>query len=249
MNEKIRVALVDDHEDSRDVLQELLSEHTDIEVVAAAENAESALRCILKHLPDVVFLDVEMPDKSGLDVLDELKRNGFTPNIIFTTGYHDYAIQAVRERAFDYLLKPIDMDELAQCLTRLRISMKRNNNAEVRLMGQASADPPRLRFATRSGFVLVDPDEVVYCRADGNFTEIYYGQEEKEILSIQMGKIEPVLCDSSLKRIGRSYIINTRYIKEVDRKKQKCFFQKNGHTFSLKLSYNYLKQLGEVLEG
>lgn len=246
MSDKIRTVIVDDHEDSQDVLHHLLGEHEDIEVVAMAENADKGIQKILDKLPDLVFLDVQMPGKSGLDLLEDLKKNGYMTKVVFTTGYHDYAIEAIRQRAFDYLLKPIDRDELAECLTRLRIELRRTGQ-EVTLLGKTSVSTARLKFNTRSGFILIDPDEVVYCKADGNYTHIYTGEKTKETVSVQLGKIEPVLKNTGLVRAGKSHIVNINLLKVLDRKAGTCAFEKNGKCIPLELPSTALKQLGEVV--
>jgi DNA-binding LytR/AlgR family response regulator len=248
MSNKIRAVIIDDMDDSRAVIAVLLKDYPDMEVCGMAANADNGIKLILDTLPHVVFLDVEMPGKNGLELLDELKKSGYTPHIIFTTGYHDYAIQAVRQRAFDYLVKPIDADELQQSITRLRIALQKNNtDHEVMLYGKTSLSPARIRFNTRTGFVLINPDEIVYCKAALNYTEIYLHEKEMELVTVQIGRISPLLEGTSLKRVGKSYIINTIHIKEVDRKDERITFRKGGKEFNLLLSLTYLKQLEEQM--
>jgi len=244
MTEKLRTIIVDDHEDSQDVLRYLLAQHDDIEVVALAENAEKGIRKILDKLPDLVFLDVQMPGKSGFDLLEELKRNGYMTKVVFTTGYNDYAIEAIRQHAFDYLLKPIDADELAECLTRLRIELRRTYQ-DVTLLGKTSLSAARLKFNTRSGFILIDPDEICFCEADGNYTHIQLGMQKRETVSVQLGKIEPLLLGTSLVRIGKSHILNLNCIQSLDRKSGLCTFSHHGNTFSIELTAAAVRQLAE----
>lgn len=247
MNEKLSIIIVDDQPDSRDVIQSLLEPYDYCEVVGVAENADQGLHEILEKLPDVIFLDINMPGQNGLEMFDELKASGYVANVVFTTGDDDHAIEAMRKRAFDYLLKPINPDELDACLRRLRISNKKEQN-EVRRLSETRWTPSRIKFNTRSGFVLVDPNEIVYCMADGNYTQIHCGEKEKLMVSVQLGKIADLIKDEKHVRIGRSYIINTDFIKEVDRKKQCCTFVKNGEQIETTMSPQYIQKLSDAMD-
>lgn len=248
MSHKIRAVIIDDISDNRAVIAILLKDHADIELCGMADNADSGIQLILEHLPHVVFLDVEMPGKNGLELLEELKKSGYSPHIIFTTGYYNYAIQALRQQAFDYLVKPINEDDLRQSITRLRIALQHNHtDRDVMLYGKTTLSAARMRFNTRTGFVLLNPDEIVYCKAALNYTEIYLHEKEMELVSVQIGRISPLLEGTSLKRVGKSYIINTIHIKEVDRKDERITFHKNGKSFALPLSLTYIKQLEEQM--
>lgn len=247
MKEQITVVIIDDQQDSQNVLQSLLRFHEQFVVVGVANNAEQGLKEILEKLPDVVFLDVEMPGQSGLEMYDELKRSGYVTNVVFTTGLGDYAIEALRQHAFDYLLKPINPDEFDACLTRLRISHKTANN-DAEKLPETRWTPARIKFNTRSGFVLVDPNEIVYCVADGNYTIIHCGAQEKLMVSLQLGKIAELIPGEIHVRVGRSYIIGMNYIKEVDRKKQCCVFVKNGELIEVTMSVQYIQKLSDAMD-
>lgn len=242
----IKAIVIDDTQSSRGVMMSLLRDHSDIELCGVASDAPSGIKLIMEHLPDVIFLDVEMPGMNGLELVDELKKSGFNPHVVFTTGFHNYAIEALRKRAFDYLLKPIDADELEKTLTRLRIQLK-TLGSDVMLFGKTSASPARLRFNTRAGFLLIDPDEIVYCQAAKNYTDVFTDEKSYQTVTVQIGKIAELLEETTIKRLGKSYLININYIKEIDRKKEYCQFHKNGKSFSIELSETYLKQLDEMI--
>jgi len=245
-SEKITAIIIDDEESSRDVLQYLLSKYDDIEIAGIAENAKQGVEKILENLPDVIFLDVEMPGISGLEMLNDLKMNGFMPHIIFTTGQHKYSIPALRENAHDYLIKPIDIDELHQSLIKLRIELKRNNTNSTHSRTSTS-QISKLKFHTRTGLILIDPNEIVYCEADGNYTKIFLSEKESELITLQIGHVEAMLANSSLIRVGKSFIINKSYVKKTDRKTETCTFEKNKVSFNLSLSANCIKMLEKEL--
>ena len=114
----IKCAIIDDEKESCDRLENLLSKVPDIKVIIKETNPDNAANEVIRLFPDIVFLDVEMPRKSGFDVVHEVRSKKVFPTFIFVTGYNQYAIKAIREAAFDYLLKPVDIDELKETIDR-----------------------------------------------------------------------------------------------------------------------------------
>lgn len=118
--EKCTCIIVDDEIKVADRLKHLILDFTDLDVLHVETNPEKAIEHICKSNPDIVFLDIEMPKKSGFEVIDEVKKSEFHPEFIFVTAFDHYAIKAVKEHAFDYLMKPVDVDELKECIVRYK---------------------------------------------------------------------------------------------------------------------------------
>ena len=121
----ISCILIDDEKDALDRLANLLAKNNRIEVKAKETNPENAVKLVAEYRPELVFTDVEMPGRTGFDVVQEIRNAGFNPNFIFVTAYNQYAIKAIRNAAFDYLLKPVDIDELNEALARF-LEQKKN---------------------------------------------------------------------------------------------------------------------------
>jgi len=115
---KIKCVVIDDEKEACDRLEALLCKISNLDVIAQETNADSGIKTIIELSPEIVFLDVEMPNKSGFDVVKEVNESGLQPTFIFVTGYNQYAIKAIRNAAFDYLLKPVDIDELKEAVNR-----------------------------------------------------------------------------------------------------------------------------------
>ena len=115
---KIKCVVIDDEKEACDRLESLLGKISYIDLIAKKTDAESGIKAIIESSPEIVFLDVEMPAKSGFDVVNEIHKIGLYPTFIFVTGYNQYAIKAIRNAAFDYLLKPVDIDELKEAINR-----------------------------------------------------------------------------------------------------------------------------------
>ncbi len=137
---KIKVVLIDDETRALNRMKLLLNNFPEIEILEQFENAELGIVYILKHEPDLVFLDVEMPGKSGLELADEVNKNNLNTKIIFVSAYQHYAIKAIKQYAFDYLLKPINIDELKTTIERykakLQINLSKREFDIIRLIGK-----------------------------------------------------------------------------------------------------------------
>ncbi len=221
MQEPISAIIIDDEQDARDGLETLLNNyHPEIEVLAKAENASQGLHQIVNLKPDIVFLDIKMPGKDGFYVAKELQTLDANTCIIFVTAFDQYAIRAIKHAAFDFITKPIDPDELAEALTRYKTRKERESIQDKLECLNAYLDKTLLQFNTQKGFIMIDPKDIIYCLAEGNYTELFLIQDRKVMVTQQIGNIEEQLNDKQFVRISRSYILNVRFMKEFNRKKR-----------------------------
>jgi DNA-binding LytR/AlgR family response regulator len=245
--EEISVLIVDDEPEARDLLRLLLSQVARVKVAGEAENADEAFKQVLKLKPDLLFLDIQMPGKDGFDLVGELRTHGFDMGYIFVTAYDEYAIQAVRASVFDYLLKPVNPEELNQAIARYRQIRREEKMDEItdELLAQLGKGL-RLKLNTRKGFLLIDPREILCCLADGNYTRILLYGGRSETVSSNLGKIAEELNGNSFFRISRSSIINLQYLTYVDHKKGTCRLQGADSFIDLKVARNRLTRLDEL---
>ncbi len=217
---KFKAVIIDDEIDAREILNKLLAAYPEIKVVNLASNVAEARAAVIAHEPDVVFLDIEMPGQSGLDLAREIRDLGIETDIIFTTAFNQHAIEAFKVAAFDYLLKPIDPDELSETLKRFREENRKSSlNEKLELLSGVLA-PEKLRFNTKSGYIMLNPLNIIYFEAEGNYTEVYVSSGKRECICQQIGKINEQL-NHSFVRISRSVIINREFIGSFDRKSKK----------------------------
>lgn len=214
--------LVDDEPDAIKCLVSLLEESfPKINILATANNASNAFNEIARLKPDIVFLDVEMPGKSGLDLALDLKENNISTTIIFTTAYDKYAIEAIKYAAFDYLLKPVVPSELIETLERFFENSNRTGLKEKAEKLNKRLTSPRLHFNTKEKILFINPVDIVYCKADGNYTHIHLYNGSSECITLQLGKLEKELMLKNLSsfiRVSRSAIINLEYLAEINHK-------------------------------
>ena len=215
----IRVVLVDDEPQScKSLAIKLKAVAEDIEITGIYHHPERAVSAIRKIKPDVVFLDIEMPGMNGFQLLEKLEEFDF--EVIFITAYDEYMLNALRISALDYLLKPVDTEELKNALTRLRkkISMQENalhTKEQLELLGDTLKEqhaPKRLALATLQGIVFLKINEIIRVEALSNYSTFYLISKQKIMVSKTLKEFESVLTTQNFFRVNRSCIVNTDYI-------------------------------------
>jgi two-component system, LytTR family, response regulator len=246
--DKITVMIVDDDIKSQQMLEYHLHSIPGIEILSIASSADEAYRFLLGKVPDLIFLDVEMPSKSGFDLVQDLHRLNLSPCIIFQTAFDKYAIEAIKHAAFDYLLKPIDREELLETLVKFRTFNEYNqfDNRVERLIRHLN--PIRkIQLKSKNGFILVDPNEIYYCESDWNYSIIFYGLGCKETLCINLGKLLEMLPSLSFFRISRSVVINIKYLTRVSRDKNICTLQIQDREVNFHIPSKHIQEMEKWL--
>ncbi len=222
MVEKIRGLLVDDEAKARSILRSMLEEFCpQVELVGEAEELSAAVRLINKEKPDVVFLDIEMPGLTGLQLLDFFNPEEIDFDIIFTTAYSEYAIDAFRLSAVDYLLKPIQIDELERAVSKLKTKTKAENKAQIEsLKINLKEETAFLRLAVpvSDGLLFINTHEIRYIKASGAYSEFFLSNGSKLLVSKNLKEFEKVLRLPHFARPHRSYITNLQCVKQLLRK-------------------------------
>jgi two-component system LytT family response regulator len=212
---------VDDEAPSREVMSNYLRDYcSDIEVVATASSVKSAYRAIQKYNPEVVFLDIEMPDGKGFDLLKMFDKINF--RIIFVTAYSDYAINAFRVNAVDYLLKPVKIDELVAAVEKIRKENKWNHETDsvavlLKNLTESLTLQPVIVVSNVKGFEVLKIDEIIMCKADGYCTNFYMEGSRKVVSSRNLKQYEELLSSNNIIRVHHSYMINLRHVQSYTR--------------------------------
>jgi len=249
-NRPIHALIVDDEEEARNLLERLLNRISGIEVTGKASSADEALDMIIRCVPDIVFLDVQMPEKSGFQMVDYLKKYMLNTKVVFVTAHAEFAINAMKVSAFDYLLKPVMMEQLNETILRFKAERRHAENERITDQSHYSAGKPcKIKFNTRTGYILISPPEVMYCEADVNYTNIYFGKGNREIVTVNLGRVEEILAPYSFYRISRSVLINQQYLSKADRQKKQCLLVKDGERITLDIPPNQIRELEKLLDG
>ncbi|GAB3543657.1 LytR/AlgR family response regulator transcription factor [Spirosoma fluminis] len=211
--------LVDDEKHCRDVLALLLAKYCpQITLLASCSDGPEGVAAVNLHHPDLVFLDIEMPGMSGFDMLKACQFTGF--RVIFTTAYNEYAIQAIRHNALDYILKPIDKDELRQAISKAEEALPTRSTSQVDefvayLNRQKTGD--RIALPTMEGLQILQSEEIYYCESDGGYTHFFLTNGKAVLISKTLKEVEDVLESKGFCRVHHGYLINVRYVQRYIR--------------------------------
>jgi two-component system LytT family response regulator len=216
MNNAIRAIVIDDEEPSREALRNYISDFcNDVEVVATASNVKTAFKAIQKHKPDLIFLDIEMPDGKGFDLLNMFETIDF--RVIFVTAYSEYAIKAFRVNAVDYLLKPIKVDELKDAIEKIKASNGDNQSEKLSLILKGMSDGlffhPNLVVSNVKGFEVLKINEIIMCKADGYCTIFYLTGDRKVNSSRNLKQFENQIMEYGFIRVHNSFLVNLHHVR------------------------------------
>jgi two-component system LytT family response regulator len=209
-----KTVIVDDEQSGREVLQLLLQKHCpNIAIVATAGTVSEAVEVIQQHQPELVFLDIELEKDSGFDILNNPLIREQVFSIIFTTAHEQYAIKAIKEGAIDYLLKPIDVEELKTAVSK---AVNKEFDEVITIMNQVRKTikvNPKLKLVNREGFELVDLETIIYCKSEGNYTRFFFKDGSSSLTSKTLKKYQVYLESYGFMRIHKSHIVNLNEIK------------------------------------
>ncbi len=243
---KIKTVIVDDESKSVEILMDALKNHPEVEVLKACFDSAKAPEIILSKRPDLLFLDIQMPDKDGFQVLEEVNKMGFFPKVIFITGYDKFAIRAIKHAALDYLLKPVNPEELSAALSRLETASADKLQNSIEQLLQKIDSNKKIKFNTRTGFIIINTSEIVCCKADRNYTEVYLNDGRMEVLSHSLKELSGNLNFEPFFRISRSILINLDYLVKADRTKKQITLQVNDEFVNIPLSGRQIKALALI---
>ncbi|HPG05525.1 MAG TPA: LytTR family DNA-binding domain-containing protein [Saprospiraceae bacterium] len=217
----IRVVLVDDEEYPRLLLKELLEESfPEIEIIGDADNADDAYEMIENEEPDLVFLDIAMPEKTGFDLLQMFDHPDF--EVIFVTGYDQYALDAFNHFAIGYLLKPIDSSMLTEVVlnAKKRIESKKSNANIQELLQHLSSSTRktnRIGIPTMEGLEFVEMNEIIRCEGDQKYTKVYLTNRTNILSSYNIGEFRRILEHHNFFQCHKSHLVNLNHVRKYNK--------------------------------
>lgn len=229
----ISCIIIDDERKAREAFAKIIERYfkDKMQVFSTAASVKEGVYAINKFNPDIVFLDIEMPEESGFHLFDHFDKINF--EVIFTTAYDQYAIRAIQYSAIDYLLKPINFIDLREALLRFenRINEKsKQERIDILLsnMNLGNSIKSKVALPTLIGFQMEKINDIIYCEADQNYTRIYLVSDRSIVVSKTLKLIEELLPPEVFFRIHKTYLINLNYIKTYSRTDGHKVFLENG---------------------
>ena len=217
----IRTVVIEDEEHSRKMLMQMLHEHCRaINVVASADSVRTGLTAISEQRPELVFLDIELQSETSFEILEKLPEINF--ELVFTTAFDHYALKAIKFCAIDYLLKPIDLNELRIAVAKAEKRLNReylNKNLEVLVnnLKSGSQNNHRIALSTLEGLLFVNVRDIIYCESSGPYTKFIFKQAAVIVTSKHLKEYEDLLSGYEFFRIHKSYLVNLQEIKKYIR--------------------------------
>lgn len=223
----LRAILVEDEPTGMENLRwKLQNNCPEVEIIAECLNGEDAITNIRRHLPDLLFLDIMLGDMTGFDVLKAIRHPTF--EVIFTTSFDEFAIQAIKNSALDYLLKPIEGEELQEAVAKARIKILREAQT-----APISVPTTKLGFPISTGQQFINLDDIIYAEAQDNNSVLHLIENQQVHLTRSLGWLEEHLNNYKFSRIHHSYLINVNHLKEYIRNEGGYVVMSNGKGISI----------------
>lgn len=236
----IKAIIVDDeHHCIRALQNDLKMFCPDVTVIDTCDSAKEGLLCIKRNHPDLVFLDIEMPWMNGFEMLELLDKE-LNFQIIFTTAYDQFALKAFKVSAVDYLLKPIDSDDLIKAIEKAKKAIHENgsssNISNLLQNAKAPAGQQKVAIPNREGYEFIPVDKISYCKANGAYTEIVLTDNKIIILSKSLGETEEMLPKELFERIHHSTLVNIQHINQYKKTTGSYIIMNNGDELNVSKS-------------
>jgi two-component system LytT family response regulator len=218
---RIKTIIIDDEAKSRKTLHDFLSKYCpDVEIIAEGASVREAVKIIELHKPELVFLDINMPEGNGFELFRKIKEPDFYT--VFVTAYDQYAIEAFRHQAVDYILKPINIAELIKTINRIKTlhSYKTNTNqlnAFLQATTKKAITSDKIALPVADGLTYVQTDDIIHCEAQGNYTCFHFTNRSKLLVSRTLGFYEDLLKSRGFIRIHHQHLINLMHVEKYQR--------------------------------
>ncbi len=215
----LKTIIIDDQEFCTEVIKDILEQNEDVKISDICNSGKDGLKSIKKHDPDLVILDVEMPDMTGFEMLQKVKDPGFS--VIFTTSFDKYSIQAIRYSALDYLLKPVVDRELNAAIDRIKSGrdklMGKKFNELFKNLNEIRRPLNQVALPSSDGLIFISVGDIVHCESDSNYTTLFMKSKERLVITKTLKEVENLLNGGEFFRIHHSHLINVTQIKRYVR--------------------------------
>ncbi|MCU0440032.1 MAG: LytTR family DNA-binding domain-containing protein [Raineya sp.] len=230
----LKAIIIEDETKARRVLEELVKEYCpDVEILASVDSVPEGVKAIKKFEPNLVFLDIEMPQYNGFQLFDFIEDVNF--EVIFTTAYQEYAIQAFEVSAIAYLLKPIQIEKLIQAIDKVKEKSSQQSKERIQVMKSALGQEKvsKVALPISEGFLFVELNDIMYLTAEGAYTTIILRDGRKFLVSRNIKSFEEIFHHSFFFRPHRSYLINLNAVKQFIRQDGGYILMENGDSVSI----------------
>jgi len=213
--DSVRTLIIDDEQDAREILHYLLKKEKTIQLVGEAHSVQSGMEAILKHDPELIFLDIQMQDGTGFDLLSRFSNPKF--RTVFVTAHDDFAIKAFKCNALDYLLKPVCSEDLTRVLQKVKNQRQPDWVRQVSGLLSVAKEKKieKLLLPTSEGLNVINLSEIISITSDGSYSHIYLKNDERLTVSKAMKEMEELLDAENFLRVHQSHLVNLAFVKKL----------------------------------
>lgn len=213
----LKTIIIDDERDAVEAVESVVNEFCpQLEIIGKFQSPIDAIPFIIKHIPELLLLDIEMPHMNGFELLDQIPNRQF--EVIFITAYDEYAVRAFKASAIDYILKPITITDIVQATNKVIEKLEKEKDFEKRytqlLDHLKNIQPNRIQIPTSNGTIYINAKEIIYIEADGSYSKIYMQDNTINHVSKNLKELSEILTESCFFRAHKSYLINIEKIKK-----------------------------------
>jgi DNA-binding LytR/AlgR family response regulator len=222
----------------------LLKSDSQISLVESASDSDEALLKIVNYTPDLILLEYPVMGKTGNELIGFIKTRFTDATLVFVSKNKDYAAEAIRHEAFNFILKPVSGKKLEKIIEKVLIAKRSNIQTRInQVIIAKTPEETKFRFQTPRGYVFVDPDEIIYCRANGYYSEFILTGDRMLSCMITLAKLETLLRQFDFLRVSRSNLINPKYLRKIYRESNSVVLLAQGKEYEVKGSKPILRNL------
>jgi DNA-binding LytR/AlgR family response regulator len=243
---QICVLIIDSDKDSMKQTVTLFQENPLIKSIEGVDNSDDALLKVIALNPHIVFIEFPVKGNSGDQLFSYLNKRLPGTTLAYIAETKDYAYKAIQDGVFNYFLKPVIKENIKKIVQEVQLSIQTNIQSRINQIIEKIPEEIKLKLQTTKGYLLINPDEILYCKADGFYSELYLTDNRMELCYLLLAKIEKILVRYNFLRVSRSYVINMKYIRKIYRSSNTIVLSADGKEYEVKGSKLQIRNLSKL---
>jgi two-component system LytT family response regulator len=245
-NQKISILIIDSVQKSMDQTIELLQENTLVSEIEIASNTDQAILKIINSNPDIILFEYPSKGNAEKELIEFVKTKLPETTLVLVSKTKENAAFAIQNGIFKYLLKPIRNDELSKIINTVLETKQSYTQSRIDRLIESTPEEARLRLQTTKGYLMINPDELIFCKADGFYTELYLTRDRIELSSQFLMRFEEILSQFNFLRVSRSHLINRRFIRKIYRNTNIIVLSADGKEYEIKGGKIHIRNLSKL---
>jgi DNA-binding LytR/AlgR family response regulator len=243
---ELKILIIDSEPSSVKQMVGLLEQNPLISKTEIATDASLGILSLITFNPDIIFIEFPQKGDIGRELIQFIKTKYTETLIVFISESKIHAVDAIRNGIFNYLLKPISQRDIEKIIDKVQMSKEANNKLRINQIIEQIPDATRIKLQTTKGYLMVNPEEVIYCKADGVYTELFLTNDRVELSYLFLSKVEDLLEPFNFMKVSRSCIINMKYLRRIFRDNNSIILSVSGHEYEVKGSKQSIKILSKI---